>query len=108
MITFPFVPAVIFCVGLSAVGICLRILYVMIGKINRKLSTDQQVTYAFIPVKALTLVREYKRTYPHGRLGIASIVFLALGLSLIAIGAVQLVHFWQVNPWYKPGVPPLW
>ena len=69
-------------------------LYAMIGKINRKLPDEQQVSYVgFYPSKAFKITREYRRLYPRSRLNAARIVLNVVGFLLILASAERMSHF---------------
>jgi len=70
--------------------------YVMIGKINRKLPEDQQIGYfGFYPTKAFRIAREYRRLYPRSHLNAVRIVLNVIGFAFLVACAARLSHFWR-------------
>lgn len=67
------------------------ILYAMIGRVNRKLPDDEQISYLFFyPAKGIKITREYRRLYPRSHLNTVRIILNALGFILMAICAAQV------------------
>ena len=68
------------------------LMFAMIGEVNRGTASQQRISYLFGHfAKYVSVLREYRRLYPAGRLGLYFKLSLALGLGLL-IGSA-----WQVG-----------
>jgi len=91
MIAFPISVMVLFSVGGTLIITSGFILYAMIGKVNRKLPDNEQISYVFFyPTKALKITRKFRHLYPRSHLNTVRIVLNVLGFLLIAACAAQL------------------
>lgn len=98
MISFPVDVVVLVALGTTSIIASSLVLYVMIGRVNRKLPEDKQIPYFFsfsYPYfsKFTTIKREYKRCYPNSHLHTVRIVLNVLGFILMLAGAARLSHF---------------
>jgi|HubBroStandDraft_4_1064222.scaffolds.fasta_scaffold839180_2 hypothetical protein len=68
--------------------------YALIGKVNRFLPENEQISYLFLyPGKISKIKREYKRFYPDSRLLLVRLVLNTLGFVLLLMCMIQLGFF---------------
>ena len=79
---------VLFCVATSAIVLANMFLIMMIGEINRKRQDGNLVSYfGYTFPKTLQIFREYRSSYPKGKLHIYTWVAFALGMiGIIGVG----------------------
>ena len=70
------------------------VMFAIIGEVNRRIPDQQRISYLFGHFgKYLMILREYRRLYPAGRLGLCFGVSLASGFILLLGCAWQLGLF---------------
>jgi hypothetical protein len=70
------------------------LMFAMIGEVNRKLPDQEQISYlGGHPGKYMTIIREYRRLYPEGRLTMYLWTSVLLGFALLAVSAVVFGFF---------------
>jgi len=63
----------------------------MIDEINRRRESDDQISSTwFTPAKTLSIYREYRRTYPSGRLNVYSLVAMAVSAIALVVSFLSL------------------
>jgi hypothetical protein len=85
MSTRAIIGIIFFCVAMTGVFLASMFLIMMIGEINRKRQEGNLVSYfGFTFPKALRIFREYRSSYPDGKLHI----YWLAALALVVIGTI--------------------
>jgi hypothetical protein len=88
------IPTVLFVLAVSCIVVSTSILWREIDEINRKLSSEEQISYLWMYTdKRLRIRSEYRRLYPNGRLERAGFTLEILGFVLLACAAVSAGFF---------------
>ena len=87
-ISAPLIIAIVsFCVGTCCAILSTIYTYIMIGELNRKRPDGNLISYfGFALPKTIQIFREYRRSYPEGRLHIYT--WITMALSFIAMFSV--------------------
>ena len=94
-----------FCLAMSGVFLGNMFMMMIIGEINRK-RTDGMSYFGFTPSKMIAIFKEYRKSYPKGRLHVyfvASFVLTVGGMagtlfSLCVIGCSGPIGFGELLP----------
>jgi hypothetical protein len=74
--------AVCFCAAMTGLFLANMFLTMMIGEINRKRHDGSLVSYVgFTAPKILRICKEYRRSYPNGRVLVYAVVAFALAMG---------------------------
>ena len=87
--------ALVLLLAAGAFGMVSNLLfYAMIGEINGRRPREQRISYLFFSLSKCTrILREYRRSYPTGRLAFYCETTGALGLVLVVAAAWQFGFF---------------
>jgi hypothetical protein len=81
-----------FCVAVGGLIYSNSLLYMMIGEVNRKRPDGKTISYfGFTVVKVFSIVDEYRRLYPHGKLHRYRRACLAVAYCCLAGVAICLM-----------------
>jgi hypothetical protein len=94
MISVPFLAGAFFAGAVSLMIASALLFYALVGKVNRFLPENEQLSYLFMyPGKVSRVKREYKRLYPKSKLLLLRLVLNTLSFALLLMCLVQLGFF---------------
>ena len=94
MISVPFLAGALFAGAVSLMIASALLFYALVGKVNRFLPENEQLSYLFMyPGKVSRVKREYKRLYPKSKLLLLRLVLNTLSFASLLGCLVQLGFF---------------
>jgi hypothetical protein len=94
MISVPFLAGALFAGAVSLMIASALLFYALVGKVNRFLPENEQLSYLFMyPGKVSRVKREYKRLYPKSKLLLLRLVLNTLSFAFLLMCLVQLGFF---------------
>lgn len=85
----------LFCVNVTLAITCSFLLFAMVGRVNERLSNENKFEYlGWHFGKLADLLREYKRLYPEGRLGLYFKTLLTTAFILFIPFSILFLRKW--------------
>ncbi len=91
---FPFLILFTCGTGIGLIMVANLFFYTILGEVNAKAPTEQQISMFFANVKFFDVLRQHAKFYPNSRKRIQMMVFLVAGFSAAIVGLVAgVAHY---------------